>query len=272
MVQEKVDGSQFSFSVINRELMMRSRGAQVYPETADKLFKPAVETAQYLQGSLIPGWVYRGEAIGRPKHNTLAYNRIPRGGFVLFDVMTGPETYVPPNQVADIAEILNLETVPTIDAAAVITDPNVIRAYLERESFLGGPKVEGVVVKNYQRFTIDGKPMMGKIVSEAFKEKHSTAWRASNPGRNDVIENLIVQLRTNARWDKSIQHSRDAGVLEHSQKDIGGLLKAIHADLESEEMEFITAELVKRFLPHIKRGVAAGFAEYYKQRLLDQAF
>ena len=44
-VQEKIDGSQFSFGVTDGELLCRSRGRQIVIEEVDSLFAKAVDTA-----------------------------------------------------------------------------------------------------------------------------------------------------------------------------------------------------------------------------------
>jgi hypothetical protein len=61
IVEEKVDGSQFSFGVLNGELQCRSKGKKQMIEAPDKLFDKAVETIQGLKDKLEPGWVYIGE-------------------------------------------------------------------------------------------------------------------------------------------------------------------------------------------------------------------
>jgi len=51
-------------------------------------------------------------------------------------------------------------------------------------------------------------------------------------------------------------------------EDIGPLLTELQADLEREEGEFIKEQLYAHFIKQVKRGVAAGFPEFYKGSLL----
>jgi hypothetical protein len=111
---------------------------------------------------------------------------------------------------------------------------------------------------------------MAKFVSEAFKEKHATAWKASNPGQADVITNLITQLRTEARWRKAVQIQRELGELENDPRDIGKLLKTIGQDVLKEEEEFIREQLFKWAWPKIQRGFCAGFPEWYKLHIAEE--
>lgn len=274
-VQEKVDGSQFTFGLIGGRLLLRSKGAEIHGvEAADKLFEGAARTALALAeaGKLVEGWQYRGEALCRPKHNTLAYGRAPKGNVILFDVDTGLEARVSdPAVLLAIADALDMECVPTLHVGPV-ESLEALKAFLDRESCLGGPKVEGVVVKNYSKWGEDGKMLMGKIVSDDFRESHKREWVRSNPGREDILERLKAAYRTERRWEKAIQHAAEAGTLESSPRDIGPLLKAIPQDVEEECRQEIADALFAAFWPDIRRGITAGFPEFYKARLAAQQF
>src|SRR5690349_12116226 len=95
VVQEKVDGSQFSMCIQCGVLTCRSKGQELVIDASEKMFLKAVETAKALD--LRDGWVYRCEYLQSPKHNTLAYERIPTNYLIVFDVMTGLETYLGPD-------------------------------------------------------------------------------------------------------------------------------------------------------------------------------
>lgn len=271
VIQEKVDGSQFSFGVLGGELMCRSRGKQLLLDAPEKMFKRAVEVARELHPHLHPGWTYRGEYLERPKHNTLAYSRIPKNHIILFDINLGMEEYATPDVVAQEANRLGLEVVPTVHVGQV-TGLEMFQTFLERESILGGCKIEGVVVKNYARFTQYKKAMMAKYVSEAFKEKHLTDWRTRNPTSSDVVDRLIAQYTSEARWQKAVQHLREAGTLQNSPRDIGLLVKEVIEDVQKEEEEEIKAALFEHFWPKIRRGFTNGLPEWYKKSLLESAF
>jgi hypothetical protein len=111
---------------------------------------------------------------------------------------------------------------------------------------------------------------MAKYVSADFREVHSREWRNSNPIRQDILDALILQYRTEARWKKAIQHLRDAGSLEDSPRDIGALIKEIGDDVERECSDEIKNKLFAYFYPKIRRAIAAGFPEFYKQLLAER--
>ncbi len=271
-VQEKVDGSQFSFGLDkDGTVVTRSKGATVYLETADKLFKAAVEYVNSIKDLLTPGYTYRGEVLSRPKHNTLAYDRVPCHNVVIFDVNTGDECYMPYN--VQEAKRLDLEVVPLI-YEGMVESADQLKGYLETQSFLGGQKIEGVVVKpvGYGLFGVDKKVLFGKYVSEAFKEIHGGEWRKNNPSQSDVLERVALLYKTPARWHKSVQHLREAGQIEDSPRDIGKLMKEVNLDVLKECENEIKEELFKQAWPKIARIITAGLPEWYKKELLDKQF
>lgn len=273
-VQEKVDGSQFSFGLDDDgTVITKSKGAILYLETADKLFKGAVEYVNSIKDKLTPGYTYRGEVLCRPKHNTLAYDRVPRHNVVIFDVNTGEECYLPYSEVVVEAERLDLEVVPLI-YAGMIESADKLKSFLETTSFLGGQKIEGVVVKpiGYGLFGIDKKALFGKYVSEVFKEVHGGNWKSDNPTHNEIVERVALSYKTLARWAKSVQHLKEAGQLEDSPRDIGKLMKEVNMDVLKECEAEIKEELFKQAWPKIARIITAGLPEWYKKELLDKQF
>jgi hypothetical protein len=266
VVEEKVDGSQFSMCRnIDGTLSLRSKGQEIHVGAVPQLFNHAYTTAINLD--LHPGWVYRGEYLQKPKHNTLAYSRVPAKHVILFDVMTGPEVYLTPYQKQSEAARLGLEVVPCFHQGLCDAVLSCAPEFLGHESILGGCKVEGFVVKNYDRFGIDKKILIGKFVSQEFKERHGGEWKKANPGTADVVQNLIVQLRTEPRWRKTVQHLRDEGLLTGTPQDIGPLMRELSLDLLKEETDHIKDTLFAHFIKQIQRGVAGGFPEFYKKEI-----
>lgn len=269
LVEEKIDGSQFSFGRFGGELKCRSKGVQLQVLAPDKMFSRAVEVAGSLD--LHDGWTYRAEYLMKPKHNALAYDRAPEKNLIVFDVNTGNEQYVAYEEKAAEAARIGLEVVPQI-YEGVIGDVQAFRAMIDRVSCLGGQKIEGVVVKNYHRFGPDKKVLMGKFVSEAFKEVHAASWKESNPTQSDIVAKLVEAYRTPARWGKAVQHLRESGKLEGSPRDIGLLIKEVAADIEAEAKPEIMERLFKWAEGNFRRGIIRGLPEWYKDQLLAQQF
>lgn len=273
-VQEKVDGSQISWGVDDEGgLRCRSKGAEIYLDAPEKMFAQGVRTIQMLSPILHRGWTYRGEYLSKPHHNTLVYDRVPKDNIILFDINTGHEQYLDYWQVVEEGIRIGLETVPLLFVGK-LTTLEAFRPLLDTESVLGGQKIEGVVVKprHYDIFGMDKKVVMGKFVSEVFKEVHAGSWKENNPGNKDIIERLGNKYNTQARWMKAVQHLHERGVLEDSPKDIGLLLKEIPEDVFKECLTEIENEIMAWAIPHLRRKVVAGFPQWYKEELLKKQF
>lgn len=277
-VQEKYDGSQFSWMWDeDGNLHVRSKGSTQYGgeenrTEPDTLFAGMVAYVRSLE-PVNPGVVYRAEAFAKPKHNTLAYDRAPANGLILFDVEVEPNRFLTPHHHEGIASAFDIEAARFISGGpgeGLTLD--VLKLWLEEESTLGGPLVEGVVVKNYDRFGKDGKILAAKYVSEAFQEKHRKEWRGSNPTAADIVQSLIDSLNTEVRWQKAVQHLRDEGQLEGTPRDIGVLMKEVKRDVISEEQEWITGKLLEWAMPKVSRALGSGLPEWYKQKLAEDQF
>ncbi len=269
VIEEKIDGSQWSMIKTDGVLACRSKGQQIVVDAPEKLFAAAVATAKTLD--LHDGWTYRCEYLAKPKHNTLAYARIPKQHLIVFDVMTAPEVYLSTDEKRAEAERIGLECVPCF-ANGIVFESGPISAgiaeqYLQNESILGGTKIEGFVVKNYNIITMEKKIAIAKYVSAAFKEKHQHEWKVANPSAGDFIQHIIGELKTEARWNKAVQHLRDDGKLTGTPQDIGALLKEVQMDLMKEESDAIKESLFQHFQSQIKRGVIAGLPEWYKLQI-----
>lgn len=273
IVQEKIDGSQFSFGMYNGELKVRSKSVEIMVgnEQSEGMFKQGIAFVQSIKDQLVDGWTYRGEYLQKPKHNVNAYDRIPTGHIILFDINTGQESYLNYDEVVEEGKRIGLETVPLLFQGK-IEDPTQLLKLLERVSVLGGSKIEGFVIKNYKRFGIDGKVLMGKHVSEAFKEVHSKEWKVSNPRQNDIVALLAEKYTTAARWHKAVQHLKERGELTDTPKDIGPLMKEVNLDVRAECEAEIKQALFDWAWNSIARKLTNGLPEWYKQELMKKQF
>jgi hypothetical protein len=270
LVQEKIDGSQFSFGKLGGQLFCRSKKVNLDLDAPEGMFKEGVEYVKSIEHILPEGWTFRGEYLKTPKHNTLNYQRIPLNHIMLFDIDMGVENYMNPNGVYGEAAKFGLEPVPTLYYGRV-TDIAMIHAFMARESALGGP-IEGVVIKNYNKYNAEKKLLLGKHVSEAFKETNDKNWKAQKVGQRDIVEQLIEVYCTDARWQKAVQHLRDEGRLENSPKDIGPLIKEIQNDVLADSEDDIKQALFAWALPKLQRGLTKDFPMWYKEQLLERQF
>jgi hypothetical protein len=271
-ITEKLDGSQFAFGKLDGQVLFRSKGTQLFVETADKLFKPAVSHIFEIQEVLPEGMFFYGETLCRPKHNTLNYASVPKNHVALFAGLFADGSVVKPGDVRWWADKFEVDYVPVLHVG--LASPETVVKLLENESYLKGAQIEGVVVKNfYKELMLGGKVypfVQGKFVSEKFKEVHRAGWTGEHTARGRW-EDLKYGYKTEARWDKAIQHLREVGALEDSPRDIGKIIKEIQRDIEDEEQENIKEVLWNEFGKEVTRVAVGGFPEYYKNRLLNNA-
>lgn len=272
-ITEKVDGSQWVFGRIGGELHMRSKGKVQHDGAVDKMFLPA---AEYVKGLDLPdNTVFYCEYLRQPKHNTLTYKSVPKNNLMLFGVCDEAERFVSLHELLVAhAEELGVDVAPLLYRGEIGTAGD-LKEMLQRESYLGGPQIEGVVAKNYSRpFLLNGQPialMAGKFVSEKFKETNQRGWAEAHAGKGRW-QTFCESFKTEARWHKAIQHLRENGQLTNSPKDIGPLLKEIQNDITEEEGVAIKDALWKQFGREVIKEATKGFPEWYKEQLVDRSF
>jgi hypothetical protein len=268
LVEEKVDGSQFSFGKLNGQMWCRSKGKDQH-EATDKMFKCAVQTVTELLPHLEEGWSYRGEYLQSPKHNVLKYNRVPNNHIIIYDIETGDQCFLDRVSKEVEAARIGLEVVPVYYEGRLFSVDG-LKVFLDKESCLGGPKIEGVVVKNYKRFGPDKKVLLGKLVSEAFKEVHRKEWKEANPRSGDIIERLSHNYTSQARWQKAVQFLQENGTYTGTPKDIGALVRRVQEDCLAECAQEIMEQLLAWAWPQLERAVIKGLPVWFKDQLAQQ--
>lgn len=272
-ITEKLDGSQLGWGKINGELILRSKGRIIDQDNVDKMFKVGVE---YIKSLWLPENIaFWGEYLNKPKHNSLKYDRVPRNNIAMFGQMKTDvdETHGFNEELDYHADLLCIDRVPVL-FQGVVEDVNQLSELLETESYLGGTKIEGMVVKNYNKHVeYFGGPipiMCGKYVSETYKELNQKNWKGStNKGGFEIFKE---SFRTEARWLKAIQYLRDNGDLINDPKDIGSLIKRIQTDIIEECEKDIRNFLWKTYGKTITSHAIKGFPEFYKKYLIEMSF
>lgn len=273
-ITEKVDGSQFGFGKINGELITRSKGKVQYEGAVDKMFTVAVDYVHSIQDKLPEDTFFYAEYLKTPAHNVLGYERTPKNNLILFGVCDPSLKFISKHEeLQKYADMLEIEVVPLL-FRGVVKNIDDITQLLEADSVLGKVKIEGFVVKNYEKpFLLGGQPiplMAGKYVSEKFKEVHRNNWKVANTSKGNW-GTYIENFRTEARWHKAVQHLRDDGKLTESPKDIGNLMAEVQRDITEESKELIMEYLWKVFGRELLQKSVAGFPEWYKTELMKKS-
>lgn len=286
VLQEKIDGSQISFWMDPEDqLHVCSKRYELDLENPPKLFRGAVNHLLSVAHLMGTGYIYYGECLQTPGHNNITYDRIPKNHIMLFDVVSMGGSFVPHYEIAMMAVVLDIETIPQfaeIEAWGTVRDMRAIEDLMSTKSVLGGSKIEGVVIKDIadhtQGFTSSFSARhkgdtvihmsvenMGrgvfKVVSPEYSEKSGAKkWK----GDVDTVLQLATQYNCVQRFNKAIQHLRDDGTLTNSPKDIGPLMKELNNDFEEEETENIKSILWNKFRKTFIREMSKGFPDYYK--------
>ena len=255
----------------------------------DLFSKPMEEITNLAKGNTLfnqclrDGMMFRAEAVSRPKHNSIKYDRTPKYNVVIFDV-EHEGRILDPKQLTDLCIDLGFEMAPIYYEGMVEEDS--IEKYLDHKSILGNVSVEGVVVKRtYNQLYVHPfrsinkeeanhsdlamfMPARLKLVSTKFRELNDKEWKGESA--DSVYEKIGKKYNTEARWNKVIQHAKEDGLLENKPKDIGYLIKALVDDILEEHIEDIKDELFNSAIKKLKSGFTRGFPEYYKCVLADQ--
>lgn len=278
-IEEKVDGSQISWGLVGDppRLSIRSKRLELDLDEPPNLFGPSVKSILRMrsEGTLSAGTVYRGEALGRPRHNTIAYGRVPAGHIALFDVDTGTQHYIGYREKERVAAALGIEAVPRLFEGR-LTSREQLKELLKLESFLGGQTIEGVVIKRVAGaplFGEDGLPVRAKYVSERFKEAHARNPDWKRTSQTDFLKGLADSVSGPVRWEKVVTGLEAEGLIEGgSPVEIGKIVRHIREDVRDECLDDIKDNLWGHFERRFLAAVTKGFPEWYKERLSRSAF
>lgn len=273
LVDEKVDGSQFRAWFDGDGKMLFGSKSVNYNDfnPPDKMFGPAIaEAEKHFAGREYKNAFFVFEFLAKPKQNTLTYGRVPKDNLLLLDANIGGK-WLSGEEKKQLAYELGFEAAPVL-YQGVVKSADELKGFLERESFLGGTSVEGVVVKNYSQFHelsfMLGMPLFGKFVREEFRELNRENWGQGQSMEEKVMKNFPAE----PRWAKAVQHLRERGELGNGVKDIGKLIVEVGRDFQEECKEAAKELLWREYEHQLTSAAKRGFPEWYKQKLLEQAF
>ena len=110
---------------------------------------------------------------------------------------------------------------------------------------------------------------IAKLVSDSFKEVK--VQKIARPDKASKFDELLAMYKTEARWQKAIQHLAEMGELNYNATDIGPLIKEVHKDLMEECAESFRDALFNFYCKQWLAAASDGFANFYKKYLMDRA-
>lgn len=264
VVQEKLDGSNASFTVDNGELQCFSRRKKLKQgETLNGFYNWVHENIEEWMFGFLEGHIIFGEWLVKHK---IQYKEECYKEFYVFDVYDKKkEMYLPPESVMIIAEDLNLKHVeylmvmPPSNQLSNI-QPQDIQDLVGKSDMTVKPNTgEGIVVKY-----LDGKSEYEdyyKIVSNEFKEFNRQKMKTEIKNNDSVADYAVTRPRMEKMIFRAIEEERlseDNIELEN----FGPIMKEVGQDFvddimeeEKDNMLKIIEKQIKKKMPHILREI-----------------
>lgn len=242
IIQEKIDGANASFAVINGELKCWSRNRELNESNTLEGFYEWVQQNVQAQ-KLLEGVVYFGEWTAQHKVSYEGYMK----QFFLYDIYNlHLEEYVSFSVVRDEAKRLGLQLIPVFFEGEFESFEQLM-SYVGRTD-LGGklkgkPTGEGIVVKNVNYRDEFGKQVFVKLVIDGFREIQRQKQTKDSKKAFSEAELKVRECVTLPRVEKQVFKLIDNGLLdrEYGIEDMGFLLKhtspMVAEDILKEEMQ-----------------------------------
>lgn len=280
-VEEKVDGSQFRFGIIDGKRFYGSHNID-YDENRppDTMFADAVNGANEILGNFAEKFTLRtkdstvffAEYLKAPRHNTLTYSRVPTHNLVVFDILVNGN-YLSRDEKEHMAAVLDFETVPLLLRSHSFPESTVLDELIKGQSFLGNAQMEGVVIKNYgmfaERFNLI-RPLLLKYVRSDFKELNDKNWNASNPKNIEQCWDKVINCQQ--VYAKAVQHIRESGKYSGELRDIAPLIEEIRKDIDTEYKTLLVDVMWEFYKKNLTRWILRGLPEFYKKYLYNEAY
>ena len=264
VVQEKLDGSNASFTVDNGELQCFSRRKKLNQnETLNGFYGWVHENIQEDVFDFLEDYIIFGEWLVKHK---IQYKEECYKEFYVFDVYDKEEeAYLSLKNMHRIASYLELKTVKTLLIAEPsyhlnILTPQDIQDLVGKSDMTVKPNTgEGIVIKY-----LDGKSEHEdyyKIVSNEFKEFNRQKMKTEIKNNDSVADYAM----TRARMEKMIFRAIEEGRLSEDNielENFGPIMKEVGQDFvddimeeEKDNMLKIIEKQIKKKMPHILREI-----------------
>ena len=264
VVQEKLDGSNASFTVDNGELQCFSRRKKLNEkETLNGFYGWVHENIQEDVFDFLEDYIIFGEWLVKHK---IQYKEECYKEFYVFDVYDKEEeAYLSLKNMHRIASYLELKTVKTLLIAEPshhlnILTPQDIQDLVGKSDMTVKPNTgEGIVIKY-----LDGKSEHEdyyKIVSNEFKEFNRRKMKTEIKNNDSVADYAM----TRARMEKMIFRAIEEGRLSEDNMELenfGLIIKEVGQDFvddimeeEKDNMLKIIEKQIKKKMPHILREI-----------------
>ncbi len=216
-IQEKLDGANASFDLVDGVVHAYSRKTELSP---DNTLRGFLGFANSIPSNLInKDYIYFGEWL--VKHQIDYGEHLNK--FYLFDVYEKTtEKYLGWETVQNEAERIGLLTVPLFYSGEFVSDDH-INSFAGKSFFVEDGKGEGVVVRNYN---YEGDDKFLKYKNEKFSEFKIP----KVPRVADELDYYISSFVVKARVEKLLYKLVDEGIIQekYTIKDLGLILRSLN--------------------------------------------
>lgn len=165
--------------------------------------------------------------------HTISYKETAYKKFYLFDIMTPEGDFLPDGEVRVIADVFNIEMVPTI---GVFENPTLeqLMEHVGKSQF--GDRGEGVVIKNLAFRNGFGDMCYAKIVTETFKEDNAITFGGNNKFSDTYEEMYIVNKYVSVPRVKKVMDKLQP-MVDHrlDMKEVPQVMGMVYHDIITEE-------------------------------------
>ncbi len=274
IVQEKVDGSQFSVQNIDGVLHFSNKG-KIIPGKSQIYINTFVSLANKLS-YFKEGYIYHGEAMRSLRPNTIVYDRVPRYYWILYEVIRISDNYMlTPEEVKEMIVGTNIEfleplydnkydEIPKNTYKDIVDDIMLNISTNKLQSLLGGVP-EGVVFKAINRVD-DGtyRHRKNKFVRKEFAElNHTRKSKIADVSDDEFIESIGLIYNVEPRFQKAKQHLEENNKWKsNNNANVGSMVGELDIDLLKEAEEDIKNMLFCRFWESIKKNARKDLLNY----------
>lgn len=280
-VEEKLDGSQFRIEIdINGMFHFGSHRVEFPTFENNQMFQKGVENCLKALSTIMgkrrdtPIHIF-AEFLGKKQQNTLTYDNIPKNNLAIFDIIKDQHWFTPKEK-KRFADKYGFDVVPILwKGDGKELTPERINELVKTKSYLGGAIVEGIVIKNYNKFFdpnkyafMEGNFLVGKYVRQEFHELNNKIHAVEHTTMDKIKERYISE----ARWKKAIQKLREEGKLQNNMKDLALIIPEVKNDVRKECESDIKEQLWNMYGRQVIGGSVKGLAEWYNKGLMENKF
>lgn len=204
-VEEKIDGANFRFGILDDVFRIGSRNVDltnVNPKDYPKRFRPAIMYAMEIKDNLEPNMIYFAEAT-IPHSIQYDFSKMPPIiGFDIYDAVKC--RFLNYDEKIKLFEKADIEVVPLVKVLNDMPTKDELENIIPMSKFYDG-SAEGVVFKNYEA------QIFAKLVSEKFKEVRKDVFGRTKKEMKDDTVKFVEYAFSPARIEKKIYELMDEG-------------------------------------------------------------